>query len=261
MRYFFVIGLCVATLIVASCTQTNGPSDSIPTVEQQLIASRVQDGITVELYADHALTTGFNNLSVRLVKDSKVIEDAHVHLYCDMDMGEYHHGAPAIQPDDEPDAKGLWNCSAVFTMPSVSQWSVVVSIHDHETDAEVDVRIPVSVIESNTTQIASSPMFGNILFVIDQTTWHTGLNTFNLLMFATADSVSYTPIENAVVTVNPTMPSMGHGSSGNRNPSDSGDGWYTTTVNLIMSGDWDIAFTMNDDDGKSTTVHFPIVVP
>ena len=222
----------------------------------------IQDGITAQLYAERSLTVGYNKLAVRLVRENgRVITETPVLVRCDLEMGQYHHGAPAVQPAAEPGLTGVWDFGVVFTMPSLDKWSLVVSVHDQESDKELEIRIPVRVSPSNDVQIVESNTDGSLVFVLDHSAWQTGLNTFDLLLFSTADSVAYTPIKNAVITVNPTMPSMGHGSSGNRNPKDDGNGLYSTTVNLIMSGEWDIAFSMNGSDDKPLSVHFSILVP
>jgi hypothetical protein len=91
-------------------------------------------------------------------------------------------------------------------------------------------------------------------------TWKVGMNDAEFMVHTTSDGFVFTPKTDLTTYLTPTMPSMGHGSSGNVDPIHKLNGMYTGKVNLTMTGDWDLEFgwMVNDSPFK---VNFPILVP
>jgi len=86
---------------------------------------------------------------------------------------------------------------------------------------------------------------------------HVGLNPVSVKVTQTPTGSAVT---NVMFRIDPTMPSMGHGSPGNVHPVHHDNGWYRGTCNFTMTGDWDIALIRMDHDTVMHTVHFPVVV-
>lgn len=68
------------------------------------------------------------------------------------------------------------------------------------------------------------------------------------------------PVTDLVVSVVPDMPSMGHGSSGNIDPTHVGDGRYEGSVNLTMPGEWRIVFDFVRDGDSVGTIDYDISI-
>ncbi len=90
-----------------------------------------------------------------------------------------------------------------------------------------------------------------------ETAPHVGMNT---VLIRVVQLPQKTTVETVIWKIDPTMPSMGHGSPGNVHPVHHGNGWYRGTCNFTMTGDWDIALTRMDHDTIVHTTHFPVVV-
>ena len=72
-----------------------------------------------------------------------------------------------------------------------------------------------------------------------------GLNTFVLTVHKKSMH-GFMPQTTLTVGVEPEMPTMGHGSSGNVAPVHVANGNYAGTVNLTMPGLWTIDFTLGE---------------
>jgi hypothetical protein len=64
------------------------------------------------------------------------------------------------------------------------------------------------------------------------------------------------------VAFEPTMPSMGHGSPNNVQPSHVGKGHFSGKANFTMTGDWNLAMRISDSTGaaQSSNKSFDLLV-
>ena len=67
-----------------------------------------------------------------------------------------------------------------------------------------------------------------------------GKQPFEVLAFRKQDMSTETPLDDLTLQITPEMPTMGHGSPGNVNPTSQGNGHYLGTVNFTMSGPWTV---------------------
>lgn len=245
-------------LFIIGCEQTTDPTPQPET--KTLISTSTVEGLTVDLYADDSLITGYNRIYVKLRRGNTIIKDAHVHAYPLMDMGMMKHSCPVEQISENTDADGFFTGAVIFTMPGTSsQWSLDIEVHDHSTDANVKATFPITVASSNAVRVIKIDGHGKRIITLKTTTWAVGMNTIDFLVHSTMDGFEYTPVVDVTPYVNPTMPSMGHGSPGNVNPSHSHSGLYTGKVNFTMTGDWDIEFGWTEND-MPMVAHFPVLV-
>lgn len=80
-----------------------------------------------------------------------------------------------------------------------------------------------------------------------------GLNDYKCMLHSTFDYMNFTQIDNAEISIRPWMPSMGHGSSNNVNPSYIGNGIYSGRTNLVMSGIWEVYNTIKINGNTVTS--------
>ena len=67
-----------------------------------------------------------------------------------------------------------------------------------------------------------------------------GINNFEIVLHYKNSAMEYLSAEEYTVAIEPTMPSMGHGSPNNVNPVHVGKGHYKGEVNFTMTGLWRI---------------------
>jgi len=260
MKSFMITCALIVALVATSCTSTTDPTPTDTAPNQQLIVEGTTGDYSVKLYADKPLTTGYNELTAQVQKKGAAFRNVSMIVRCEVDTYGLVFDAPFEQAIDVPDETGTLKCALIFHMSSDVGWTVVVSLHDNESSADVEIRLPVKVAEANNTQTVPSVKMGDMVFVLNKSTWSVGMNECDLLVYVQKSGEDFKPMPDAQLTVNPTMPSMGHGSNGNVDPVHVTGANYRTTVNLIMSGEWNIEFSFSDGIARRF-IHFPIMVP
>jgi hypothetical protein len=185
----------------------------------------------------------------------------HATIMPDMDMGMMHHSCPVEQPSETaPDSSGLLRCAAVFTMPSATSWTLGVTLHDHEYDSIATLRLRIPVVDGYGVRTARSANGTTYVFTLLASPWKVGMNDIRFAVHSTTDGFSFTPVPDAQLTFEPSMPSMGHGSMGNVQPSHVGNGWFAGRVNYSMTGDWRIDLIVDPMDGATYTAQYDFLV-
>ena len=249
--------LVVAALSVSCTTSTTTPE---PAPDYVLLASQTVDGVTVELFADQSFRAGYNPVYVKVVKNGARVETATVQLAPLMDMGMMKHSCPVEQPDQTANAYGYFAGAVVFTMAGTSdQWSLDVTVDDPALGFDHTITFPVNVDASSNVVVAANGMERTIFTLVDKP-WKTGMNDVQVLLHRTTDGHEFHALEGETLHIDPTMPSMGHGSSGNVHPVHHQHGWYHGKVNFTMTGDWDIAVMTMAEGMPKQTAHFAVEV-
>lgn len=253
-------------IIVVGCKKTT-PIDPepLPTDQYTLLQSDTVSQYAVALYAEEALFVGYNQLFVQVTNASTGdnITDVTLHLMPMMDMGTMQHSAPTEQPGSA-NADGLYEGQVVFIMPSgdMGSWMVTVAIDNgNET---IDVPMMVSVAEKDDPRMltflgddaAQEKLFVSL---IEPATWEVGINTFTVTVHRRETMMDFPPVEDLIVEITPEMPTMGHGSPNNVNPTHDALGHYTGEVNFTMTGFWRVHLTLKrGDDIVKEGVYFDI---
>jgi hypothetical protein len=68
------------------------------------------------------------------------------------------------------------------------------------------------------------------------------------------------PVNDYSIVLTPEMPSMGHGSPNNVNPTFSSNGHYTGKVNYTMTGDWRLNLSLSQSGTLVKELYFDVVV-
>ena len=248
--------LLMAGLLTA-CTTTTEPD---PGPDLRLIGRAADGPVTVELYAEHLLSAGYQRVYVDVRNGNTRLTDAHVVLSPLMDMGMMKHSCPTEQPASSPDANGYFAGAVIFTMAgSADQWSVGIDVHDHEANTTHSVSIPVTVEASSNVRVIKDGMHKTVITLVDHD-WRVGINDVEFLVHESTDGFAFQPVEGLATTLEPTMPSMGHGSEGNVDPVHAHDGWYTGRVNFTMTGEWDLALELFGGEELVAAANFLVQV-
>lgn len=200
----------------------------------------------VEIYTkESAITSGYMKFYIALYDSvsGKHIEDAHISLTPMMDMGTMMHSAPYENPVSSKAVNQLFPCSVTFIMSSMGgTWTLKIRVHNHVSDKEGILTIPVTVAEPAQSRMKSFTALhdGAKYFVslIEPRAPKTGMNDLEIVIYKRASMMSFPADSSLSVTLTPEMPTMGHGSPNNVNPVHIGNGHFKGKVNFTMTGLW-----------------------
>lgn len=259
MKTFLIL---IALVVASSCTSTNGPSVPTTPAMYQLLGSASEGSTKVELYSKQGLVVGYNNLFIKVINTATntIVTDAHVEMDCAMDMDTMHHRAPVEQCDCHESAiDNMWHAGAIFHMQGgMAAWKIRLNVHNHSNNEEISVSIPVNVAPTQNVVTFSSGLDEYVVCFVPPALPVIGKNAVNFVVFSTRDHIAYASRDDVAISIEPHMPSMGHGSPGNVQPVGVGAGHFAATVNLIMKGSWVISTTVTRADGPLGSFDFPI---
>ncbi len=201
------------------------------------------------IYAKQALFTGYNTIYVAMYDsvDGSRLTDGHFHLEAEMDMETMQHNCPVEGNEDIDATTKLYSTSLVFVMPTVmmGKWYLHVGYHNHKVDLEGEGELEVTVNDANPKRLYSSVLVADdsakvfVSFVLP-TTGKVGLNDAEFTVHKKESNTSYPAVNDYTIEMIPTMPSMGHGSPNNVNPTLTSNGHYMGKLNFTMTGLWRI---------------------
>jgi hypothetical protein len=223
-----------------------------PDEERQLVTSMEQGGRTVEVWAGAPLRVGLNDVAFRVLDGGSTAVDGLTLTQAPlMDMGESAHACPYTEPVAAGD--GWYESEVVFQMAGA--WADTVSVSD--------VDYAFTMLEVAETGLAQMAMVGTATWAVTLTFAadpEMGDNPFVLTVHDKQDMLTFPEVAGLSVTVEPFMPSMGHGSEGSVDPTYTEHGKYEGSVNFSMAGTWEATFTLDDGAGGAATVTFEVEV-
>ncbi|MDP1764183.1 MAG: FixH family protein [Sediminibacterium sp.] len=248
---FSLIVIAITMIFIASCSKNDVPP-SDPTQGLTKLSEGYAAGAAtkVEVYTkESVINTGFTKFYIAL-SDSvsgKRLEDAHIRLTPMMNMSTMQHSAPYENPESETAVNYLYPCSVVFTMPSTGgSWTVKLTIHNHLTNKEGSLTIPVTVKEPTSSRLKSFIALhdGSKYFIslIEPSTPKVGINDLEIAIYKKVSMMSFPADSSLLATFIPEMPTMGHSSPNNVNPVHIKNGHYKGKVNFTMTGLWRLNF-------------------
>jgi hypothetical protein len=250
-----VVGVALMSAIFTGCKKDKDPEPNTSNTDGlTLIASGYTDAgsILVKVWAKDSLYSQYTPLFIE-VKDSAtntVIEDGHIEIMPMMDMTTMVHSAPFENPSSTDAVNGLFPCAVVFQMAGEMGWTLNVHVHEHVNGGEGEVTFPLVVMTPTPTRtrVVTPANGGNKLVIsyVQPTSPKVGINDFEITLHSKESMDSWPGIENYTVEIEPEMPSMGHGSPNNVNPTHTGNGHYKGQVNFTMTGLWNVNLRIMD---------------
>jgi hypothetical protein len=181
-----------------------------------------------------------------------------------MAMMSMEHGTPNEQPPAVADAQGLFPAKIVFIMATAASgsdagtWRIELSVDLQNGSAAEELMfadVEVAASQARKDLLVANGMGGTVPVVVTLNFGKepsVGHNAFTLTAHKkTQMGMVWEPMTDWAITVTPTMPTMGHGSPGNVNPSHVAAGRYEGSVNFTMGGLWSVVFDFEDAMGAS----------
>jgi hypothetical protein len=255
------VGLAIASGIGACAEDAEKQT---PESEQISLGLEQADSVSVELLADGPLHVGLNQVYYRVkrVSDGAVVESAtidHTPMMNMVSMG-MEHSSPHDQPPGVA-VDGLFPAFVVFQMPSgdMGSWRVETVVDAGGGDEAVTFEVTVA--DSGSRKDLAMGEMGTAIVTLDfDRALQVGQNPFTVTVNRKTDmhGMMWEPLTDLTVTAVPDMPSMGHGSPGNIDPTHVEGGRYDGSVNLTMPGQWRIVLGFARGDEELGTVEYSI---
>lgn len=246
------ISIIPLLFIFSSCKKDKNNESPAPKAEKSLVgsAAAVGSGTKVEIYTDQQdIMTGYNKVYFKVLDSASnnEITNATVTFTPMMDMGTMMHSAPMYQAGNY--ANGYYQGAVVFVMPSTAgTWMLNVKIMHNNKMGIASIPVTVSApAEANLMSFESENDSSDIFItLIEPTSPQVGMNDIKLGIYKRVSMMDWQEVNNYSVGIEPWMPTMGHGSPNNVNPTSMGDGFYMGKVNFTMTGLWEIKLTIMD---------------
>ncbi len=247
IMYKFIFSALMLILLVGVGCKTEAPMEPV-TEGVEVGAAEFGDlGVSLRLFAPDSLYAGYQSLTAELrdTDTDELRDDLELSVVPLMTMPSMTHSAP-IEPSAGPDAEGRYPFQVVFIMAAndMSYWELKVTLRDPQAGQSQTVMVPIEVgspeearVRNLVTADDSSKLF---LSLVAPTQPEVGLNTFTLAVHGRASMMDYPAVEDLSFEIEPTMPSMGHGSPNNEHPVHTEDGHYVGQVNFTMDGWWQV---------------------
>lgn len=258
MKHFITpVALAALILLSSSCkkkeTKTDEPSTSesgnttmtlVKLGESYIIGADAK----AVVYGTKEAEVGYNELYVALYdsSDGSRLSRGHFDLEPMMDMGSMQHSCPVKNTEDTVTTEGYFKTEVMFTMSgSADQWSLNLTFHNHKNEKfgrgkmALAVKLATSV-KFRSTLLAQENNAALYMALVNPTKAVVGINDFEVVVYKKINGMEYVPVDDYSIVIEPTMPSMGHGSPNNVNPVIISDGHYKGKVNFTMSGLWQI---------------------
>lgn len=262
MKKILFLMVVVATTILTSCDDTTQefttPNfEKLFTEDYPLKSSVTAGDYTISLHAQEDLFVGYNQMYflVKNTATNEVISDYSLKITPMMDMGMMMHTAPNETPvNPEGDMKVI-QFNMVYIMPSTAgDWMLKGELTINEGDAPIAFDLPVTVVEKSDSRMLSFMSQADSMTMVFLTLNEpldpvVGENKIQFGLYKRETMMSFPAIENYSIEFEPEMPTMGHGSPNNVNPTYTANGLYDGTVNFTMTGYWRINVTVKNAEG------------
>jgi len=254
--FFTIVGLAV---LLTSC---NKDDVKVVTAADEVAGLQKVDTLTKGDYTFYVykkdtgnLVVGYNEVYIQLKNNAtgKYVEDANLSWKPLMHMTSMSHACPYSSIAKVENTKTLYKGYFIFIMASddTDYWEVTYDYtNGKDTLAEVTNR-PTVVKSTGKIRYKSFKGVDNtsyFLALVEPTTPKVGTNDITAYLYKKVDMLTFNPVQNYTVEIDPRMPDMdNHTSPGNVNLTyDSTTGLYKGKLNLTMTGYWKVNLIVRD---------------
>lgn len=251
MKQFISLILSIAVLSLISCSDEDNntnPKDSNVIEGLTQFANIENSAYTFEFFTFEELKSGYNDIYLRIKdSDGNYLKGLSPEIYFEMDMGMHKHSTPFVGFENLEEYNNYYKAYAVFIMPTTmnGKWYFDFKCEIDESNIEFN----------HDFHVVAGSMIKNFK-IGEDVYWFTikepskpkvGINNLEVLIHKRESMMSFPPVSGFEIEFEPSMPSMGHGSPNNENPSSKGAGLYRGKVNYTMTGDWLLEFKVKSD--------------
>ncbi len=218
--------------------------------DQMTVLGAIEDGgYSIELVVEHPLHTGYNPVMIHVTNaDGEPVDAPEFTLAPTMSMYDgKNHAAAVEQPVTE--MAGMAHGAIAFPMPSgpdLGTWALEVTFTDPATDAAVNTTLDIEVVPSTLSGSFVTPDERKIfLTVVEPITPGVGAQPIEIFAYEKVSMTEWPAVDNLTLAIEPEMPTMGHGSPNNEDPTSVGNGHYAGVVNFSMAGSWTVTVTVS----------------
>jgi hypothetical protein len=256
---------CALAVLTPSCKKDDAGVDPIETPTGVTLGNGTTAGTKILLSASDTLRVGYNTVNIQVCDSTTgaVQKNVKVTVTPLMYMMSMTHSCPIEQPVDSVITGTVFPASMVFIMPgnSMEYWAMKVSFTDHGRGKSGTVEIPVTVVNSSRTVNFMSADSTKYFVTMKSTgTPKVGMNAVEFLVHKKQTMMMFPPVTDLTLDMVPDMPSMGHSSPGNVNPTHTSAGHYTGTVNYTMTGEWRLTLTVKKAGVTQGTAIFSVTL-
>ncbi len=256
-----ILALIITISIFSSCDE-----EAVTPVNPLAGLTKLSEGYAlgasakVQVWGVKAFFVGYNKLTVVVldsINPTDTIKDAHIQFMPVMTMPQTTgmpmvHACPVENPA-ETAVNGVFPGVVAFVMPSMGgSWKLSTMIHNHKNDKEGTASFDIVVASASpavmsvftaTTADASKL----VLSLVEPASPKVGMNDIEFTLHRKANMMSWPADSTYTIEITPEMPSMGHGSPNNVNPTHTGNGHYKGKVNFTMTGEWKVNVLVKKD--------------
>jgi hypothetical protein len=263
-KYIFLLILAASAF---SCSDNEVPFD--PTVDLIKIDEGFAIGAAtkVEVWSSQDLMAGYNNIFIALydsVGGSRITK-AKIDFYPEMSMmGGVQHGCPVEEPAEEA-VNQLFPGAITFTMPSgdMGSWKLKIEVQNQVNNKKGSTTFSISVANPTAACLKSFVTAANEKIFVTYNfpkKMKVGINDLDVIVYKMINMYEFAYVENYSFVLTPEMPSMGHGSPNNVNPTHASKGHYKGKVNFTMTGDWRLNLNISQGEAVVKDLYFDVEV-
>jgi len=259
-------GSCIYPVVTTPSTPIT-PSDTADTSNTEVTkanttglkliatATSAETKAKLELYANEDLYPGMNLLYIAAydTETGELLTKGDISYMPMMKMtGGMEHSAPTINNvSGVANSNGLFHGQVFFVMPSnAGQWTLNTKFKNGNGGTEGEVSFAVTVTQNSnimmvsfkdTTTTEANSVF--LSYAISEKP-KVGSNELKVVAFYRKSMMDWPAADDLNIEFEPSMPSMGHGSPNNVDPTFTSNGTYIGKVNYSMTGKWQLDLTI-----------------
>jgi hypothetical protein len=249
--------ITVVFLLLAFSCESNTTEDNANFLASKTkIDSKIIGSTELSVYQDANPVIGYNSYYVEVKSAGEAVKNAELSINPLMDMGTMMHKAPLENPVSTVSTDGIYKLSTSFIMSGM--WELTIHVKNLENADEGDLVIDLDVAASSMVKKVMGSDSANYYITLIYDKMSVGMNDIEFLVNKRETMMSFPAVEALTISMEPTMPSMGHGSPNNVNPSHDVNGHYKGKVNFTMSGEWNIDLLIKDSENLTIPADFDI---
>jgi hypothetical protein len=257
-----IIVLIIGVTLFGCSNSTSEPDPVIdPLTDMIKIGESTQDDTKIEVYSVNTPAVGYNKLFIKMINttNNETVTNGTIQIIPIMDMGTMKHSAPFENAIASTDYEGIFEGAVNFIMSGM--WEITIQFQNDDNDKEGEFNIEFEVNPSSMVKSALGPdSLKYFISLVEPVKPQVGLNNFEITLHCRENMMFFPAIEDFDIQMEPSMPSMGHGSPNNVNPVHELMGHYVGEVNFTMTGDWLVELDFWKDDSLFH-VEYEIYVP